>query len=716
MADFSPYNSWLQAFQATNRAISSGARFASGLLEADRLSWYSKGIAARDEARSKYNQTLLDRTWPDLVGGGPDNRRLGEITQEEIDTDHKGMVEAQRTWILQNVRNRRAQEQLLQELEPWAAANYSQVLDMYRSQRMIEMKVTSDRIIKGYQADNSLDMQGKIDAINAQYDRDVAARIRWADDAAIEKVKRKEEIQGTYAMAGALDAAKKAGWKMAAADQWIDENTHFWDNDPQQKLALRNVVEDRVASWQREETRLNNLHDDEIDIRLAEAYRKAVDSIEGLRTLRNRLGPEGSDVFILEGRQKRWTDDITYRLNYLEERARVEAGARAGPDLDKIDDRDTMTEWLLIQDALSEQRTLAFSPRHGPANARTLAEGQIPSPDDAKSYLLHNYGGYISPEGVAKPRLRTSYVESTMKEIGGQIIPNLRDATAILWAATKPTKEQPRPPLSRAEAGDMAAALRTGFYQGRFSEADLPDIAARWAFNKAISKSVSSNLPLSQAALGGAGTTDTTEQYINDVANHWFTEWRDRPGAGALETVMDQHARQMMDRVQQYTGKPPTKYWIQADGEIWIWYANPDAPTDDRRGELYRFIPSTVNASHQYADAAPKLQVFTETDMDWRTLTDQRPLSTRGAARAAGAPETEAGAGTVQAKADIAGLTAQLAKDEQLLAQMDSSSFVAESDKETIRKRIQDVRSKIKRLGGSVPVPGARPAANTGLQ
>lgn len=631
-------NQWAEGSLRLSRTLSA---FSERLQEAERVSQYSSGLAAMDRAFSTYNRSLKDKRWarprdsaeiPGSVDGtGPgtgDAWTLGQIDEATLAADHDAMVKEQRAFIMQNFRNRKAQEQLLQVLERQAVQNYDRVADLWGTYKTHELIAESDRNIKHYAAKTDRTPEQRVAVIKTLLQSDVERGLRFADDAAVYLEKITDEIQSSWAVQSALEQAKAAKWDVGAADAWLDANTPFWDLDPAKREAARNTVRDRVAREQREQQRLDDMHDDAAWRALEDFDLANHDELEALRKGIENL-PQSK--FRNPEKQTYWLDRWSGRIAELE---RIAAGDATGPDLDKQDDPSIMKEYLQIRAAFDEQRPLTFQPNYSvPGTMKSLAIGQVPNNDDLKSYLLANYGAYVDKEGLARPRLRKSFVENEHKELGGQVVAALREATQIIWGFTKPTKERPIPPITNAQAGKLVDALRSGYYEGRFKEADLAELAARWATHKAVEKAVTDNLPLAQAIGGGARVTDTTEQFINDTFNHWYAEWRDRDDAGDLGSRIDQHARQIAQRVQEYAGAPPTKYAVQSNGEVWVWYANPKDPSNPRRGTLYRFAPTVIDQkTNQYNDPAPKIQVFEEGALDWKTAEDQRPYPERKAA------------------------------------------------------------------------------------
>lgn len=235
--------------------------FSERLLEADRVSQYSSGLAAMDRAFGLYERTLKEKRWPrirsneDTGAVEPSSGveyTLGQIDEPLLATDYDGFVRTQRDFIQQNFRNKRAQEQLLQVLEGKSVAHYEQVYRLWETYKVHELIADSDRTIKYWAENTALAPEERIAEVTNILNSNVQGGLRFADDAAMYLEKATDQVYSSWAIIGAVEQAKLAGWDPKAADTWLDANTPFWNTDPVKREAARNVVRSRVE-WERSE-------------------------------------------------------------------------------------------------------------------------------------------------------------------------------------------------------------------------------------------------------------------------------------------------------------------------------------------------------------------------------------------------------------------------------------------------------------------------------
>lgn len=651
MSDFfSPASAMLQVTQQRRRLLQNvtgtvgglASQVAGRILEAERVSQISSGLVAMEKSFQDYNRTLPQKEFPNPSGTGEGGAwSLAQVDEEILQADHEQMVQSQREWIERNVRNRGAREQLLQTLEQKSVANYGQVAGLWETYHINGLRAQSNQNIQTVLESNA-DLPTMKAKIQAQLTADVNTLVRKADDAAIYQIQLFDQAESASAYAGALRVVEQTQGNQEAVNQWIDQNTNFWNDTPDKREALKGVMGQQIENMRTQRIRAEQEYDRKATTDFLNAYEQLWENPTGLRqTLDKVRAFDWKDP----ATQEAMFDKFASRIEALEARElRVAAG---GGDPDNQDNDAYIDEWNALYLAIETGQPLTTLPQYAPPNAESLAPGRVPSPQDLYNWLAWNQGSTPGPDGVLQPRIRRAFAESNMKSILDFTPSGFSEVAQLIYDASRPSKDANGRTVPAAMTPAVAAAkvmeLKQRFKAGDITAEELVQTAAKWATDMTVGKIVADNMPVRQGALTGAGLIDPLEAFINKANNDQYYHYDMLPEDQRREIEMNISVaeRTIGARVQERIGEIPTRSFVQTNidplnnpmgthyGEVYVWYADPAAPNNTRRGRVYRYRPEKVE-NGMYTGGVPVLQLWAGDH--WQDVTDTTTAAERSQA------------------------------------------------------------------------------------
>ncbi len=267
-----PSDVFLQASKVLGSAAQAAGGIGADLYEADRVTQVNRGLAEYERAmqgyfsdfsRRSFDVTTILETRETGTLSATVPMRLGEMTQADVDADYTKFVESQIENMTKNVRNPDAKKELMQHLQMGAIRNRGKALGEWSVAADHEALANFNKLA-AVVMESDLPPDEKVQRITSRVDEMVRTGRMWKDEGEAIILKTQDTARYSHAYNGAM-AAMKESEDPAAAEAWLNENTPYYDGNPDARAKVLNAVRREYDYLLNVEERQRRRVDDEAD-------------------------------------------------------------------------------------------------------------------------------------------------------------------------------------------------------------------------------------------------------------------------------------------------------------------------------------------------------------------------------------------------------------------------------------------------------------------
>jgi hypothetical protein len=348
-----------EVLRETGRAAGS---IYSRLYEADRVSQVNRQLAYLEQQYQDFNRSLAQRAFevqpePDAapsygetnylaglpagarpVAPTPIQASFGEATLADIQRVEDQFFQEQLDYITRTTPNRRAREEMIQHLTMKNIANQAIVAREWSEAADHAAMASLNQLYETVMASNE-SWEVKVQRITSRVNEMVTAGRLWEDEGEAVITRATQEAQYSFAYHGAMDMMRLA--RDADAGQlWLEENTPFYDGNPDARAEVLRAVRAEFDRYAREQ-------DEELDRGFADLHIRA-DTLQEVDAALGAL----TDVQFFDGDKKyTWEQRFLARREFLLSLAALPEAARQS--LEDAQQRNEQLLWAEIAIAKS---------------------------------------------------------------------------------------------------------------------------------------------------------------------------------------------------------------------------------------------------------------------------------------------------------------------------------------------------------------------------
>ncbi len=266
--DLRPSDVWLQASKVLGEGSRAAGRISGALYEADRVTQVNRGLAQYERAMQGYFEDYSRRSFvvesiDELGLATTTPRRLGELTQADVDVDYAKFVESEIENMQKTVRNPAARKELLQHLQMGGIANRGKALQAWQVAADHEALANFNNLYAVVMASDTPPDE-KVRRISGRVDEMVATGRMWKNVGEEIKLKAQDSARYSFAYNGAMAITKETN-DPAAGGAWLKENTPFYEGNPDARAKVLQAVRKEHRYLQNVEDEKVRRADDEAD-------------------------------------------------------------------------------------------------------------------------------------------------------------------------------------------------------------------------------------------------------------------------------------------------------------------------------------------------------------------------------------------------------------------------------------------------------------------
>ncbi len=342
--------------------------------EADRVSWVNRQLAFVEQGYEEYDANVVRGTITETPeadaqaftragGEGPDAPeaqalRFGQATWGAVENNAEEFFQQQLEYITKTTTNKAAREEMVQHLTMKHIQNLGWLRGQWQTASDREDRASLMKVYDTVLASND-PWEVKIAKITSRVEQSLSTG-RLHPDEAVQMIQAAtQQAQYSFAANGAMEAMKEAR-DADAGETWLNENTPFWDGNPDARAGVLTGVRREFDLYKKEQD--NELDGSFSTLRLDAEIVGTQDLDMGIQMIDQALSELRGVDFYDQGLKDTWTQRLITSRNRLVRIEDAPEDARAARDRAWEDREDWLSGWLDIEVAakrLTPQQAIA---------------------------------------------------------------------------------------------------------------------------------------------------------------------------------------------------------------------------------------------------------------------------------------------------------------------------------------------------------------------